>query len=662
MRNAEYWRRRFEALEESRHKAASSAMDGIGREFNLAQRAIEDRILAWYGRFAENNQISLAEARKLLASKELAELKWDVGEYIQRGKENAADGRWMKELENASARAHVSRLEALKLETREVAEGLYAKIGGDVRGLLERTYADGYSHAAYEVQKGLGVGHPFAGPDARRIEGLMSQPWTADGDTFSDRLWKQKERLIDELHTQLAQGMIVGRTPDESIKAIAREFGASKANAGRVVMTESAFIAGMADRDAYKELGVEEYEILGTLDSKTCALCGSMDGRVFKSGEHQAGVSAPPYHPWCRCTTVPHFADDDAGADGRERAARGEDGYYTVPADMGYAEWKSIYVDKTKPPRTVAAPAPPPTPGVASGATFPATAGQTGGGSATISMGTLEKAFSQAYTDEIKTRLDNAPKDIKKAWNKYVDRLGVTSTNYSGTAHYSFSSKGINVDMAKASVDRSRDFGNGQEIYKKAYGTVFHEFGHNISALYSADNGRVPWEGIDRIFESKTQFYKVKALDANGAFLKDASGKQVFINKGYTLTKLLEEEGEAYVKKIWDGMKADAKAKGLKAVGVKKADAYQKIVDELLSKSVLAHGDVSDMWQGITNEKVVGHIGHKKGYWKTHSVGSEGFAEMFDATISNPDSITQIKHYFPKSYDLFNEIIAELGA
>lgn len=60
--------------------------------------------------------------------------------------------------------------------------------------------------------------------------------------------------------------------------------------------------------------------------------------------EYKPGVTAPPFHVYCRSTTVPYF--DDEFTVGEQRAARGENGeYYTVPADMKYEEWAAEYVN-----------------------------------------------------------------------------------------------------------------------------------------------------------------------------------------------------------------------------------------------------------------------------------------------------------------------------
>jgi hypothetical protein len=63
--------------------------------------------------------------------------------------------------------------------------------------------------------------------------------------------------------------------------------------------------------------------------------------------DFQAGVTAPPFHVWCRSCTCPWFEDDIEG----ERAARSEDGKtYYVPANMKYQDWKDYFVDKVKDP------------------------------------------------------------------------------------------------------------------------------------------------------------------------------------------------------------------------------------------------------------------------------------------------------------------------
>lgn len=342
--SSKYWKDRFVAVEAMNHTRATKAVNQVVPAFDSAQRQIEKELAVWYQRFADNNEISLADAKKLLKGKDLQELKWDIDEYIKYGRQNAIDQRWLKELENASAKYHISRLEALQIRTQQAAEVAFGNEVDVLDKLIASTYTADYYHTAYEIQKGMGIGFDIGRVDNEKIQRIMSKPWTADGLTFSDRIWRSKAQLLDSLDKELTQMCILGKAPDDAIANISKRLQVSKSQAGRLIMTESAYFASEAQRQCFNDLDVEQYEIVATLDSHTSDICQSMDGQVFKMSEFQAGVTAPPFHVWCRSTTVPFF-DDEWGREGT-RAARGEDGKtYQVPADMKYPEWKKAFVD-----------------------------------------------------------------------------------------------------------------------------------------------------------------------------------------------------------------------------------------------------------------------------------------------------------------------------
>lgn len=343
MKHSDYWRGRFEQVEESLLQHGLDYYDNLEREYRRAAQNIEKDLAVWYKRLAANNDISFVEAKRLLNANERKEFHWTVDEYIKYGKENAINPIWMKQLENASAKVHISRLEAIKLEIQQHAEVLY---GNQLDGLdktMRKIYTDGYYHTAFEVQKGLNVGYNLHQIDNKRIEAVIAKPWAADGKNFSDRIWQDKNRLINTLHTELTQSTIRGDPPDRAIQTMADKLKVSKNNAGRLIMTESAFFASASQKDCFKDLGVEEYEIVATLDSHTSSTCREMDGKIFKMSDYKPGITAPPFHCWCRSCTAPYFKDNKG-----ERAARGENGKtYHVPSDMKYGDWKKVYVDKT---------------------------------------------------------------------------------------------------------------------------------------------------------------------------------------------------------------------------------------------------------------------------------------------------------------------------
>lgn len=340
--NRKYWAKRFEDLKRAELQTSKSYVADLNEAFDKASAEVEKDLAQWFQRLADNNGVSLAKAKQMLDAKALKEFHWDVEEYQKRMMEDGKNHIWMKELENASAKTHISWLEAEKLRLQQSVEELYAKHAADTKSFLGRTYQDGYLHSAYEVQHGIGEGSPFRVPYTRTIDKVLSKPWAPDGKNFSDRIWKEKDKLVGELHTNLTQMVTRGEAPDRAIKAIADRFNVSRSKAGRLVSTEAAFFASASQRDCFNGLGVEEYEILATLDTDTCSECASLDGEVHKQSEFEPGVTAPPFHPNCHCSTIPHF--DDEFTTGERRAARDKDGnYYTVPKDMKYPEWKAKY-------------------------------------------------------------------------------------------------------------------------------------------------------------------------------------------------------------------------------------------------------------------------------------------------------------------------------
>ena len=344
-----YWADRFVSEEERRDRDNRRYYSTIEKEYNKALAGLDKDIEYWLGRIAKNNDISLSGAKELLSKKELQEFKWTVEEYIQKGKENGVSGQWLKQLENASARVHIQRLEALKIQIQDRIENMYTTKDRSMEDYLCRVYKDTYYHTVFEIDKGIGsIQSSFNKLDDRKVLQIIHKPWAIDGKDFSTRIWEDKANLVNTLHTGLTQSLIRGGNLDDVVNDIS-QFVSSKIKnkkyiASRLVTTESAAYASKAQEQAYKDLSVDKYEILATLDLHTSDICQDLDGKIFDRKDYQVGVTAPPFHPNCRTVTVPWFPDD---VDTGERAARGKDGKVGyVPQNMTYKEWYNKYVEQ----------------------------------------------------------------------------------------------------------------------------------------------------------------------------------------------------------------------------------------------------------------------------------------------------------------------------
>lgn len=342
----EYWQKRFEAMNENNLQMGDEFYKRVEDLYREAIDEIEKDLAKWYARLKANNEVNLREAKRMLKNDELEEFKWTLEQYIKAAKENRISADWSKQLENASAKFHITRLQALEMQIRQHLEYLYGNYLEGMYETMQETYQNSFYNTAYELQIGTKAGFEVNQIDTKTLEKVLANPWAADDINFSERIHKDKTKLVNNLQTELVQSIIRGTPQDKIVKSFANRMNISLHNAGRLIATESAYFATLGEKDSMTNLGVQQYEILATLDSKTSDICRHMDGKIFDMKDFKVGITAPPLHVWCRSCTIPHIGEKLLGS---KRAARdGDDGKtYYVDGNMKYNDWKKVFVDKT---------------------------------------------------------------------------------------------------------------------------------------------------------------------------------------------------------------------------------------------------------------------------------------------------------------------------
>ena len=334
-----YWQERQEAMYKAGEMRVNKYFTRLEKAFNQTRRELQKTIDAFYFRYAEENGLSFATAQKKLDAEELGELR----DFIDLAMQNI--GRYNQQVNNMSIKARITRYQALEAQVDAILRQLYAiDYGAEAEKTTQEVYGDTYYRTWYNADQYHGFHAEFAQVSPTVVEKLLEYPF--NGAAFSERLWKQKDHLQAQLMEAVTTMLIQGRHPSTLTKDFAKKMQSKKFDAYRLLHTESSFLMSEATHAGYKEDGVEKYEILATLDSKTCNVCGELDNKVYEVGKEVTGVNMPPFHPLCRCTTVPHY--DDTPTEGLTRVARdSETGKnYEVPADMSWKEWKKEYVDK----------------------------------------------------------------------------------------------------------------------------------------------------------------------------------------------------------------------------------------------------------------------------------------------------------------------------
>lgn len=329
-------------FEEARKRKSEEIATDFLRLHNKTMRSIEKEISYRLAKIADANGLSMIEAKQMLSSVEQEELMLSLKEFTHKAKNFRDVPQVQKALETSSQMFHLSRVQEMEeLLNRELVL-LYAEIGDN----LSDTLSEQMQISIYNVAEIVGlpkivVENSILGRAADRVTMVLKDPWTADGMTFSDRLWKDQILLNERLKESLGQSISLGKSHKDAVKDLQMAMPVKERKYyeyQRLIYNEMSYVASETDKIMYDEIGVKHYEILATLDGRTSQICRDMDGKVFKVEDRKTRTNAPPFHVNCRTTTIPWFADFQ---EGETRAYRGADGKTHQTKAQTYREWQN---------------------------------------------------------------------------------------------------------------------------------------------------------------------------------------------------------------------------------------------------------------------------------------------------------------------------------
>lgn len=318
--------------------AAEKVLEELERAYAKASKELQGDIRRLYEKYSNEYGLSYADAIKYIDASDFKEWRFTLEEYVERIRATG-DMELLRELDTLSTRSRVTRLQTLETAIEVNTTELGQKGEELVTQLLSDTYENTYYRAAYDFQRGVGVGSTLEMLSPAEVAKAIAYPWS--GADYSTRIWRNAETLTAALQDTLTQGLIQGKDIRQMTAAIQDATGSGVYNAQRLVRTETAYMVEAAELRSYADCGVERYEILVSLDERTCKKCGPRDGQKHAVADAKVADNYPPFHSNCRCTTVASFDDDEGGVRfARDKAGKGIE----VPADMTYNEWFDQYV------------------------------------------------------------------------------------------------------------------------------------------------------------------------------------------------------------------------------------------------------------------------------------------------------------------------------
>ena len=173
------------------------------------------------------------------------------------------------------------------------------KLGDKQAKLLSRRFEQTF----FEVYNSLNIlgDFEFTRIDREGAIKLINAIWCADGLDYSQRIWKNTNKLINRLNDGLVHCVITGKKTSELKKTLREEFGVTYSQANRIVQTEMSHIQNTAARQRYSDMGVKEFQVWAKKDERRCPICGNLHKKICSINEN----IPIPAHPRCRCTIIP---------------------------------------------------------------------------------------------------------------------------------------------------------------------------------------------------------------------------------------------------------------------------------------------------------------------------------------------------------------------
>lgn len=261
--------------------------------YRASVKRMQGQIDDFYLRYATDSGLSRLEAHKTIKN-------FDVPAWADKAAKAVADkdfspetNRWLK---TYNAKMRISRVELLKAEI----ELELIKLSQEENALLNQ---HGIDIAMDELKRQAGILGNSASGSPQRIQGVVNADFY--GATFSDRIWKDGEAMRGEIFKSLNRIYTDMTGYREERNRLMQKFNSHEYEAMRLLKTESARIRSDAELIAYKDHNATHY--IYVAEEGACEVCAKLNGKAIKIKDGEIGISMPPLHPNCRCSTYGHI-------------------------------------------------------------------------------------------------------------------------------------------------------------------------------------------------------------------------------------------------------------------------------------------------------------------------------------------------------------------
>ncbi|KXB34874.1 minor capsid protein [Aerococcus christensenii] len=299
VKKSSYWKNRTKELMQYAEQQDKVMFQELAKLYSETFKDVQKEIFAFYAKYAEDNKITIQEAKQRLRRTDLS----DYRENARRYREEVKTPELLERLNEQYVSSKATRLDALKLDLTYQLGLLQGKVSGSFDSYLKKLA----KHSYRKISGGLSdstLNEPA-------LEQLVKTPFK--GYNYSQQVWGNVDHLARDLHKTLTRGFVKGFSPHEMATEIRKRHDVARHRAETLVRTDGSMVINNATLKRYKDVGLKLYRIHVHIDSRTSDICMNISklDKAYKLSEAQPGYNMPPLHPNCRSTIVPDDEDMD---------------------------------------------------------------------------------------------------------------------------------------------------------------------------------------------------------------------------------------------------------------------------------------------------------------------------------------------------------------
>lgn len=343
--NSKNWEERMTKIYLDNEESILEVAQLLRDFYNLTEKEIQQYLAVFFSEYLDfDEEITWGNLNTNLDKIQLRYFRKTIDEKLKEAKQNNYSSKYINKLNKLKTVSKVTKVQDLKINLEHSIQKLERKKEVLMTNKLKEIYEDVYYKTIYTSQMDMNITSSFGKPNLKLVEKALKKQY--DIKNYNVKLYDNAEKLMHILNVDIPQGLLLGQNPRKLAKIVNDDLGTNYKYSLRLIRTEYNLLMNEATADAYKEIGVEKYQLLAALNERTCEDCGKLDSKFFDLKDKEVGLNYPPFHPNCRCTTIPYIEPDEFDNLNATIMRRKNGVEYEVPLRISYAEWKAGLKEK----------------------------------------------------------------------------------------------------------------------------------------------------------------------------------------------------------------------------------------------------------------------------------------------------------------------------